>query len=375
MVLFFRKEKKIDYLGEGSFESDEKMLAVIESLPDGILIFTEAKNLSFINFQAQTLLNVSAKDVLGKNILEMGAFGLCQPLVSFLGGGIKSASGEEISFKSDFILEVSSIPLNIDGQKTRSVVVLKDISRKKMLEKMKSEFITVAAHQLRTPTSAVKWASKGILDGDAGAITPILKDFVEKIYITNEKVINLVSNLLDVIEIEEGKYLSKPVLTDISEIAVSCANDYKEMARKKGVSVFFKKTSSELPKVMVDREKMKIAFSDLIDNALKYTKAGGKIEIILGKGTNGNLEAEVKDNGIGIPEKDQEKVFSKFFRGDEAIKIDTEGKGLGLFITKNIIEAHGGKVWFESKEGKGSSFYFTLPVKERFGEYLTKEFY
>jgi len=112
----------------------------------------------------------------------------------------------------------------------------------------------------------------------------------------------------------------------------------------------------------------------LIDNALKYSHPKGEIKISIEE-DEGELVVKIEDNGIGISKKEQEKVFSKFFRGQEAMKIDTEGKGLGLFIAKNIIEYHGGEIGFESREDKGSLFYFTLPIKSHFGEYLTGDFY
>ena len=111
----------------------------------------------------------------------------------------------------------------------------------------------------------------------------------------------------------------------------------------------------------MDAEKIKLAVDNLLDNAIKYTKPGGRLELELSCGIK-EVEFKIKDSGLGIPKSQQERVFSKFFRGENIMKVQTEGTGLGLFITKNIIEAHGGKIWFDSKEGKGTTFYFTLPI-------------
>jgi two-component system sensor histidine kinase VicK len=135
---------------------------------------------------------------------------------------------------------------------------------------------------------------------------------------------------------------------------------YKEEIKKKNLNFQFKKPK-KLPKVKVDVEKIYLAIQNLLENAIRYNKVGGEIEIIL-KEKEKEIEFSIRDTGIGIPKNQQSRVFTKFFRGSNAIRMETEGSGLGLFIAKNIIEAHGGRIWFESEEGKGTTFYFTLPT-------------
>lgn len=122
---------------------------------------------------------------------------------------------------------------------------------------------------------------------------------------------------------------------------------------------------------MVDIEKIALAFQNLVDNALKYTQSGGTITISLKKEEH-EIKISVKDTGVGIPKDQQVRVFNKFFRGANVMRMETEGSGLGLFIAKNIIEAHGGKIWFKSDESKGTTFWFTLPAKKEFEEFLKK---
>jgi len=181
--------------------------------------------------------------------------------------------------------------------------------------------------------------------------------------------INLINDLLDVTRIEEGRYLYEPVLIDFEPLVQSVINTYREEIKKKELKLEFKKPEKKLPQVRVDVEKMGLAIQNLLDNAIKYTLDGGEIIISLVPAEKA-IEFLIKDTGIGIPKNQQDKVFSKFFRGSSAIKMETDGSGLGLFIAKNIIEAHGGKIWFESEEGKGTTFYFTLPVEKEFGEFL-----
>jgi len=253
-----------------------------------------------------------------------------------------------------------------------TLIILHDITREKTIERMKTEFVSLAAHQLRTPLSAIKWTLRMLLDGDLGKITEEQKDFIEKTYKSNERMITLINDLLDVTRIEEGRYLYKPVLADVEPIVQFVTNSYQEEIKKKKIRFEFKKPEEGLPKIKLDVEKIRLAIDNLIENAIRYTPAYGKVMVSL-EHKKGGIEFSVKDTGVGIPKDQQGRIFTKFFRAANVMRMATEGTGLGLFITKNIIEAHGGKIWFESEEGKGTTFYFAIPVKEEFGEFL-KEF-
>ena len=355
-------------------EEKKRIWAIVNSFPDGILIFDEKNKLSLVNFKAEIFLDITSNEVLNRDILALSQFPRFQPLVTLLGGGIRKILREEVKIKENLILEVSVMPIMIEGQKTDNLVALHDITQMKLVEKMKSEFVTVAAHQLRTPASATKWTTKMLLDGDLGELTKEQKEAVEKAYIANNKMINLVNALLNVSQIEDGKYVSKLVLAEIEPMILFAINNQEEAIKTKNLRIKFQKPEQELPKIMIDKEKMEIAISNLIDNAIRYTPANGIVIIAIIK-KDKEIEIQIKDTGYGIPQSDHSKVFSKFFRADNIMKIYTEGTGLGLFIAKNIIEAHGGEIRFESEQNKGSSFYFTVPIKEKFGEYLSKDFY
>jgi len=377
-----KEEVRKDFLEKLNIEKEmtegqkKKILAVITYLTDGLLIFDRDGILSFINPRAEELLDVESKEVLGRQILELNIFPRFQLLVSLVGGGIKEFPKKELQIKENFILEVSATSMIVGKEKIGSSVILHDVSQQKSIERMKTEFVTLAAHQLRTPASIVKWTIQMLLDGDLGEMTKEQKEAIEKIRKTNEKMIRLVNDLLNVAEIEEGRYLSKLVLSDIEEIIQSVIEIYKETIKQKKLEFEFQKSEKRLPKVMLDKEKITIAVKNLIDNAVRYTSIGGRIRISTEiKEREGEIEVQIQDTGLAIPANQQNKVFTNFFRGTNIMKVETEGTGLGLFITKNIIEAHKGKIGFISEEGKGSTFYFTIPIKERFSEFLTKEFY
>ena len=225
---------------------------------------------------------------------------------------------------------------------------------------MKTEFVSIAAHQLRTPLSAIKWTLRMILDGDIGDITKEQRDLLEKTYKSNERMIVLINDLLNVTRIEEGKLLYKPVLSSLEILTQSVVKPLMSEAKKRDIKLKIVKPKEILPKVKVDAEKIQLAIQNLIENAIKYTPPHGTVTVSL-KSDNGKVEFSVKDTGVGIPDDQQGRIFTKFFRGANVVRLDTEGTGLGLYTSKNIVEAHGGKIWFESEEKKGSVFYFTLP--------------
>lgn len=347
---------------------------ITDYLTDGLLVFDNNSKLSLVNPQAERLFEARKEKILRKSILELNRFPNFKPLVSLLGGEIREFFRKELRIRANFILEITAVPMIAEEEKVGTLVILHNVTREKLVDRMKSEFVTLAAHQLRTPLSAVKWSLKMLLDEDLGKLSEEQKNFLQDTYKTNERMISLVNSLLNVSEIEEGKYLSKIVLSSIEDIIQSIVDVHKKEMEERKLKFEFKKPKEQLPKLMLDVKKMKIAIKNIFDNALKYTLPGGKVSISL-KRDEKEIEVQIQDTGVGIPQYQQGKVFTKFFRGANITKIETEGTGLGLFISKNIIEAHGGRIWFESEEGKGSTFYFTIPVKERFGEFLTEEFY
>jgi len=353
-------------------EEKNKTLAVITNFADGLLVFDKEGKLSLINPQAEDFFDVKSRDIVDRPILGLSTFPTIEPIVRIAGKEIKGVFRKEVQIREDLVLEVSTIPIIREEEKLGTLIILHDVTREKTIERMKTEFVSLAAHQLRTPLSAIKWTLRMLLDGDLGKITEEQKDFIEKTYKSNERMITLINDLLDVTRIEEGRYLYKPVLADVEPIVQFVTNSYQEEIKKKKIRFEFKKPEEGLPKIKLDVEKIRLAIDNLIENAIRYTPAYGKVMVSL-EHKKGGIEFSVKDTGVGIPKDQQGRIFTKFFRAANVMRMATEGTGLGLFITKNIIEAHGGKIWFESEEGKGTTFYFAIPVKEEFGEFL-KEF-
>lgn len=242
--------------------------------------------------------------------------------------------------------------------------------RLRELDQMKTEFISVASHQMRTPLSAIKWIIKMIMDGDLGPLSQEQKDLLAKGYQSNERMIALINDLLNVSRIEEGRFQYRMMRMSIEDVIDKVLEEMRSDIRSKHIKLRYGRPSTPLSKVSIDPQKIHLVLQNLIDNSLKYTPSGGRVEIGLNQ-KNDELIFSIKDNGVGIPSSQRDKIFSKFFRADNVVRMQTEGSGLGLFIVKNIIEAHQGRVWFESKEGLGCTFCFSLPFEKHLAKVPT----
>lgn len=237
-----------------------------------------------------------------------------------------------------------------------------EMKRTKEIDRMKSEFISVAAHQLRTPLSAIKWTLKMLIDGDIGALNPEQKTYLTQGYISNERIIKLVNDLLNVARIEEGRFGYIFSHIHIEDLIDGIVFDLEHTIKEKKIKFQFNRTdNASRPLVYLDPSKIRLVVQNLLDNAVKYTPEGGEVTINV-KYSKIYLEIEVVDTGIGIPEDQKKKLFSKFFRASNAVKKQTEGTGLGMFIVKNIVEKHGGRIELESQENKGTRVKISIPL-------------
>lgn len=356
-------------------DKKNKIQLIIKNFSDGILVFDEENRLNLINPQAEELLDIKEKEALGKSFSDIMALPNLKPLMgSFEYKKIWGLYKKELfsETKKRLILEITSIPLLEKEEKSGTLLILHDVTREKEIERMKTDFISLAAHQLRTPLSAIKWALAMILEGETGQLNEEQRGLLERTYQSNERMITLIKDLLNVTKIEEGKYIFSYSLENLEVITQEVIDSFQEAIKKKNLKLDFKKPmDGKLPKVKVDREKIKLAVENLIDNAVKYTPLGGGVTVSL-KCDKLKIEFKVQDSGIGIPKNQEERVFGKFFRAPQAVQMETDGSGLGLYLTKNIVESHGGEIGFISEEGKGSTFWFTLPLKEEFEEILER---
>jgi len=239
----------------------------------------------------------------------------------------------------------------------------------KALDQARAEFITMASHQLRTPPATLKWYLAAIEEGDFGNVPPELKEVIAKLEITNNGMISLIEDMLNVSRIERGTIEFHFEETDLLEVVTQAYEQLKPMAIEKKLGLVFNKPKSNIPKITADREKIKQVVNNFIDNAIKYSKTG-TVRVNLEMRGN-KIRCTVTDNGIGMSEEAQKAIFHKFGRGKDSSKY-AAGLGLGLYVAKIVVEQHKGKIWAESPgPGKGSSFIFELPLGVKLGKTTT----
>jgi len=242
---------------------------------------------------------------------------------------------------------------------------IKEIEMRKEVEKLsqaKSEFISIASHQLRTPLTAIKGYISMVLEKSYGKPPEKMEKPLENIYASNERLIKLVNDLLNLSRLEAGKIEFNPELTSLKELVSGIIQELRINVEKKGLYIKIVKPSEPLPKIMLDRDKIRQVILNIIDNAIKYTKEGG-ITVNLEK-LNSEEQIKVSDTGEGMDEKEIQSLFQIFSRATAGTQLHTEGAGIGLYVARQFVEMHGGKIWAESLgKGKGSTFIVRLPIQ------------
>jgi signal transduction histidine kinase len=247
---------------------------------------------------------------------------------------------------------------NQKGVPLRLIGAVSDITERKQAEQMKSDFVSFVSHQLRTPLSGIKWMLE--LAVDSLDSPEDLRSFIQDARTSTERLIGLVNDLLDISRLERGKLHLEFQNINLAELTKDVADEITPLTMEKEQALSID-AASDLPQVSGDMQMLRQAVLNLISNAVKYTPPGGKIHIEIGHAGDRVLWS-IKDTGIGIPKADIGKLFEKFYRAGNAVAVETEGTGLGLYLVRLIIERLGGKVWCESAEGAGSRFQFTLPI-------------
>jgi signal transduction histidine kinase len=263
-------------------------------------------------------------------------------------------------------VSLAAAPIKKRSEVVGSVVVFEDKSKEYEVDKMKSEFVSIASHQLRTPLTGIKWMISLLLQGQAGKLNRKQLEFLQNIDSSNERMIQLVNDLLNVSRIESStaQKLEKTDC-DLKNLIGEVMNEQRSIAKQTDIRVEMETSPAATAAVVAgDRDKLYQVMMNLVNNAIKYSKKGGSVR--LGYAVEGSfIKIFVQDSGIGIPKAQQSKIFQKFFRADNAIQNVATGTGLGLYYVKTVVEAHGGRIWFDSEQGKGTTFYLTLPLLKK----------
>ncbi len=229
------------------------------------------------------------------------------------------------------------------------------------VSRMKSEFIDITSHQIRSPLTSLKWIIELLATKKAKLSLEERKKYFDDAKENIQLIVELIDDLLVVTKIEDKNFSLKKKEISLKKMIEDSIAQFKFFSDASKTEIKFY-CKDNLPKIFVDSYYLKLAVDNLIGNAIRYTPGKGKIDIYLSK-KGKNLLFKIKDDGVGIPKKDQKYIFQKFFRSENLLKEEVQGSGLGLYITKLSIKRLKGKIWFNSKERNGTTFYFTIPIK------------
>ncbi|MCR4328902.1 MAG: ATP-binding protein [Patescibacteria group bacterium] len=363
--------------------------AILLSIGDGLLVTDEKGNVIIINKTAEKLFSKNSKEVVGRvfsDVIfledEKGASIPSEkhPVNVALATSAATATGPTYycvrEDKTKFPMAIMATPVVLNGKVIGAIKIFRDITNEREIDKAKTEFVSLASHQLRTPLSAVNWYTEMLLAGDVGELNEKQKKYLDEVYRSNQRMVELVNALLDVSSLELGTFVMEPESTDIIKLAQSVIDEQKPQIHAKRIHFSFLSKRKVSP-MQVDPKLLRMVLQNILSNAVKYTPGGGKIRLSISLVDKKNILLKVSDTGYGIPNNQQDKIFTKLFRADNVRDKDTDGTGLGLYIAKSIVENAGGKIWFTSsgevagvrasrmaggEENNGTTFYVSLPL-------------
>jgi PAS domain S-box-containing protein len=353
------------------FQQKAEAEALFTSIGDGAISTDEFGRITRVNPVAEEILGFTEDEMVGKwfprQIVALNPDGTPINLIerpitrAFLTG--KSVSQKLLYVKKDggtLPVATNVSPIMLKGVPIGAIEVFRDITLEEEIDRMKSEFISLASHQLRTPLSAIKTYSHMLIDGYMGDINDTQKKSLRTIISASNRMNELISTLLNITRMESGTITLSPKLLKVDEICEEAIKELAHMANERSVSLDLYNVGSKAKSVRTDSLILKEVINNLISNAIKYTPEKGSVAVIV-EDTVRAIKVSVKDTGWGIPKESQDQIFSKFFRAQNIVKRETTGTGLGLYLVKGLVQALGGKIWFESEEGRGTVFHFTIP--------------
>jgi PAS domain S-box-containing protein len=334
-------------------EEASKNLAILRSIGDGVVVGDRLGRVRLVNPAAEQILGVSGDIFIGRPLAELPGTPNDEADLDHL---------RQLDLGERTVRAHSSPVLSARGDWLGSVVVYHDITREVLADKLKSEFVATASHELRTPLTSIRGYVDMLLIGTCGPLNEQQRDFVRIVKNNVGRLVELIDELLDMSRAEAGEVRLRRDQIDLAEVLMEVTQALYGQFREREVTLAIE-AQDGLPRITADRQRLRQIMVNLVGNACKYTPSGGHVRVGLRNG-GGELRIDVSDTGVGIAPEAQKYIFTPFYRADNPLRDEVGGTGLGLSITRKLVELHGGRIWFESAEGKGSTFSFTLPVRE-----------
>lgn len=371
IVVNFRDISDRKMAAEKLLEEKIEDEAMLGSIGDGIIATDKEGNVTMINKRGCDILGWKEKELLGKPLIATVPMQdennhvishEDRPLTHVLSLGKKTVTSSAIYYvrkdKTMFPVHFTITPIIIDKQIVGTIEVFQDITQEKAVDKAKTEFVSLASHQLRTPLATINWYLEELLRQGKN-FTEKQTTYVKEVYAASKRMVDLINALLNTSRLELGTFVVEPEEIDLITLIKQIVQDLKPKVKEKAITIQ-ENYQENLSRMYADPKLLTIIIQNLIANAIKYTKPNDTITVEV-KYTDDEFVLSVKDNGYGIPKNQQANIFSKLFRADNARVMEPEGSGLGLYIVKSIVTVTGGKVWFTSEENKGTTFFVSFP--------------
>ncbi len=348
----------------------QKFKLAVDNSFDHIVITDADGLILYANEAVERITGFKREEIMGKKAGNRELWGglmsqdFYQTMWQVLKKEKKSFVGEVTNKHKDgskyFVQATISPIVDQSGEVIFFVGIERDITREKETDKAKTEFVSLASHQLRGPVTSINWFAELLLNGDVGSLTPDQNQYVSEIADGGQKMADLINALLNVSRLELGTFMVEPQPVNLAEILKQTVEELRSLIEEKKTNLNFN-VPAELSIFNADKVLMGIIIQNLLSNAVKYTAPEGHVTVNVEK-IGDRVRLSVIDDGYGIPEDEKNKTFDKLFRASNVVKHDVGGTGLGLYIVKSVVENSGGKIWFDSKENQGTSFYIEYPI-------------
>lgn len=346
----------------------EKFRLAVEVVSDSVIITDIDGRILYANKAGEAITGYTQTEMIGSRPSLWGnqmPVEFYEQLWNTIKRDKKEFHGEVTNKRKDgerYVAELHIAPILMEKGKLYGFVgIERDITSRKEADKAKTEFVSVASHQLRTPLAVINWYIEMLKKGEVGTINKEQSAYLEQIHVASQRMVDLVNSLLSVSRIDLGKFDIEPEPLALSVVADETLSEMDPQIQGKHLRII-KQYDQQVPFINADPSMIRVIFQNLISNAVKYTPQNGTITLVIEKGSARDALISVADTGYGIPTGQQSRIFEKFFRADNAREKEPDGNGLGLYITKSIVDRANGKIWFDSKEGRGTTFYVSIPL-------------